>query len=264
VLVSAEMARLSSAVPLIVLLLMVVTSSQSQSPPSRAQFEVASVRLNTSGERAVSIGSPSPGRFNAQNVWLRFLIQTAWKVRDFQVSGGPAWATSDRFDISAKAATGASFEEMRPMLQALLEDRFHLTLHNESKDLPAYALVVGKSGAKLQPSKEGSCANPPSDASQPAGTRGQNLPICGSMGTSPRSLTGTGISTAQLAALSNTMQRTVIDQTGLSGYFDVHMEWTADQSTPGFWAPGLRPTPGTGAAPGTDPHPTLAVGRYLL
>jgi len=94
----------------------------------------------------VSIDSPSPGRFNAENVWLRFLIQTAWDVKDSQLSGGPGWASTDRYDISAKAATGASFEEMRPMLQTLLEERFQLTLHRESKASPVYLLVVGKGG----------------------------------------------------------------------------------------------------------------------
>ena len=67
----------------------------------QTQFEVVSVKPNTGGDRAVRIGSPSPGRFHAENVWLRFLVQTAWNVKDFQVSGGPAWAASDRFNIDA-------------------------------------------------------------------------------------------------------------------------------------------------------------------
>ena len=72
-----------------------------QSPPNRApsQFEVAAIRPNNSGDRTVSIGVPSPGTFRAQNVWLRFLhFQVAWDVKDFQVQGGPGWATSERLE----------------------------------------------------------------------------------------------------------------------------------------------------------------------
>jgi len=190
-------------------------------------FEVASVKVNLSGARAVSIGSPSPGTFRAENVWLRFLIQNAWNVKDFQVSGGPGWANSDRFDIGAKASSPVRFEQMRPMLQALLEDRFRLMVHTESKDMPVYALTVAKGGIRLKASRE-------------AGNTES-----GGLTSSPRSLKGTGVSMAQLAAaLSNIMQRPVVDQTGLPGIFDIRMEWTADQSTPGFWAPGLGPGPG--------------------
>ena len=187
-------------------------------------FEVASVKPNISGARAVSIGSPSPGTFRAENVWLRFLIQNAWNVKDFQVTGGPGWANSDRFDISAKSVGAARFEQMRPMLQALLEDRFRLVIHSESKDMQVYALTIAKGGSKLKASDES-----------------------GGLTSSPRSLKGTGVSLAQLATtLSNIMQRPVVDQTGLPGIFDMHMEWAADQSTPGFWAPGLGPAPGGG------------------
>ena len=208
------------------------------------QFEVAAIRPNNSGARAVSIGVPSPGTFRAQNVWLRFLVQVAWDVKDFQVLGGPGWATSDRYDVTAKAAENVQLPEMRPMLKALLEDRFQLTLHTETRQLPVYALVVGKGVLKLRLTSEGSCAMPNPDASSP-----NPLPVCGNISMSPDGINGVGVSMAQLAAaLSNSMQRTVVDQTALTGKFDVHMEWTADQSTPGFWAPGLAPAPSADAS----------------
>ena len=70
------------------------------------------------------------------------------------------------------------------------------------------------------------------------------LPVCGAMGMSSHSVGGVGISMAQLAStLSNVLQRAVLDETGLTGTFDVHMEWTVDQSTPGLYAPGLEPPP---------------------
>jgi uncharacterized protein (TIGR03435 family) len=216
---------------------------QTQSPPARPQFDVASIKLNAGGARAVSIGAPSPGTFRAENIWLRFLIEMAWNVKDFQVSGGQVWATSNRYDINARAPGNATFEQMRPMLQTLLEDRFQLALHRESKELPVYALVPGKGGIKPKVSGKENCIteDPNAPPSTPAPGR-QALPSCGAMMTSPRNLHGTAISMEQLiAALSNTMQRTVVDQTGFTGPFDVHLEWTEDQSTPGFWAPGLAP-----------------------
>jgi hypothetical protein len=77
--------------------------------------------------------------------------------------------------------------------------------------------------------------NPDLPASSP-----NPLPICGNISIGPDGGSGIGISMAQLASsLSSSMQRTVVDQTALTGKFDVHLEWAADQSTPGFWAPGL-------------------------
>jgi len=183
-------------------------------------------------DRPVSLGALSPGRFRAENVWLRFLIQMAWNVKDFQVSGGPAWAASDRFDINAETRGSARFEEMRPMLQALLKDRFQLVLHRESKELPVYTLVAAKGGFKLQPSAEGSCVTQDPTVPLTPSLPGRKPPnFCGSMTTSPRGITATAISMDRFTmALSNTMQRTVLDKTGFTGKFDVHLEWAEDQS----------------------------------
>jgi uncharacterized protein (TIGR03435 family) len=210
-------------------------------PVPRAEFDVASIEANNSGTREVKIGASSPGTFNAENVWLRFVIQLAWNVKDFQVLGGPGWAASERYDINAKTATGATFEQMKPMIQALLEDRFHLALHPENRELPVYELTTAKGGVKLQASQAGSCVTRDSAFGLPA--TGQKPPdFCGNMTMSPRSIAGNGISMQQIAtALSNALRRTVVDKTGLTGVFDVHVEWTADQSTPGLLAPGLAP-----------------------
>ena len=224
--------------------LLTAAIAQAQSPPD-PQFAVASIKLNTSGARAVSIGASSPRVFRAENVWLRFLIETAWNVKDYQLAGGPGWATSNRYDIDARTDTDTSFEQMRPMLQSLLADRFQLAVHHESKDLPVYALVAAKGDIRL---KAENCTT--RDPSQTP------LSSCGGLVSSPRSLSGTAISMEQLTtALSNTMQRTVIDQTGFTGSFDVHLEWTEDQSTPGFYAPGLAPPPS--ALPANASGPTV-------
>jgi len=218
-----------------------VAHSQTGVPVPRAGFDVASITPNTSGARPARLGAPSPGRFHAENVWLRFLIQLAWNVKDFQVLGGPGWAASDRYDISATTGGNATFDEMKPMIQALLNDRFHLSLHSETRELPVYELVAARDGIKLQTSKDGSCVTRSSVFGLPA--PGQTPPnFCGNMMMSPRSISGNGISMEQItAAISNALQRTVVDKTGLTGAFDVHVEWTPDQSTPGLMAPGLAP-----------------------
>jgi uncharacterized protein (TIGR03435 family) len=105
------------------------------------------------------------------------------------------------------------------------------------------SMVAAKGGIKLQPSGEGGCVTQNPGMPPLASVPGQKLPnFCGAMATSPRSMNATVISMEQFAtALSNTMQRTVIDRTGFAEKFDVHLEWTADQSTPGLFAPGLAP-----------------------
>lgn len=227
----------------IALFILITTAiGQAQSPPD-PQFKVASIKPNAGQARQVSIGASSPRAFRAENVWLRFLIETAWNIQDHQLSGGPDWATSNRYDIDARTDTNASFDQMRPMLQTLLKDRFQLALHRESKDLPVYALVAAKGGIKLKVSAKENCTTKDPNAPPSAPAPGQTfLSYCGGLATSPHSLNGTAISMEQLTtALSNTMQRTVIDRTGFTGPFDVHLEWTMDQSTPGFFAPGLAP-----------------------
>ena len=98
------------------------------------------------------IGGP-PGTLRAQNAWVRFLIQTAWNVKDFQITGGPAWAASDRYDIDAKTSDRAKFGQTRELLQALLEERFHLAVHREMKELPVLLLTIAKNGIKFEVSK---------------------------------------------------------------------------------------------------------------
>src|SRR5215472_16303958 len=154
--------------------------SQAQSPVSLPpRFDVASVKPNSGVERSVQIDFPSPGRFYAQNVWLRFLIQTAWNVKNYQVVSGPGWAASDRYDVDAKADPSTSREQIRLMIQALLQDRFQLALHHESRSLPIYHLVTAsKDGSKLQPSKSGSCIERNSEPAPAPGSRSPTY--CGS------------------------------------------------------------------------------------
>jgi len=221
--------------------MLVALAATAQTPPGSAveRFDVAAIKPNTGADRTVFIGAPSPGTLRAENVWLRFLIQVTWGVPSFEVVGGPGWTGSERYDINAKSERKLNFGQMKPMLKALLEDRFGLKLHAETREMSVYALAATRN-LKLQETKAGSCMAPHPNSPNTPGP----LPVCGAIGMSSHSVGGVGISMAQLAStLSNVLQRAVLDETGLTGTFDVHMEWTADQSTPGLYAPGLEPPP---------------------
>ena len=119
-------------------------------------FEAASVKPSApmTGNRLMvrmqgGPGTPDPGQITYTNVALKNLIMTAYNVKGYQVSG-PGWLESERFDIMAKIPKGATKEQFQLMLQDLLAERFKLKLHRDSKDLPIYALVVGKNGVKMR------------------------------------------------------------------------------------------------------------------
>ena len=142
--------------------------SQTSSPTARLGFEVASIKPNSSGSNAAYL-QPLPGsRLEMTNFSVLMLILSAYGVQSYQISGDPPWIGSDRYDIQAKSEGNASVQEMEgPMLQALLEDRFKLKLHRETRQLPVYELTVAKSGVKLERSKEGSCIPYSVDAPPP-------------------------------------------------------------------------------------------------
>lgn len=115
-------------------------------------FDAASVKPSSSAHPAV-IRQDDPVSFSAPGMTLNLLIGTAYDVLNEQISGGHAWAKSDRFDIEAKAAAPATKDEKMQMLGALLADRFQLKFHREPLTLRAYALVIAKDGLKMQPAK---------------------------------------------------------------------------------------------------------------
>jgi uncharacterized protein (TIGR03435 family) len=207
-------------------------------------FEVASIKPNTpdgSGNIMVGIAPQPGGRLTVTNANLRMLIRFAYNIDDAQISGGPPWMDSDRYDIVAKGEGNATTDQLREMTQTLLADRFGLKIHRDSKELPVYNLVVAKGGPKLKQAEVDS-----SGAANPAGVRGG--PVRGGMrmvigGTTQMSGT---MSMAQLSTgLANMVGRKVIDKTGLSGNYEVKLEWTPQ---PGELA--LRGLPAGAGAPG--------------
>jgi len=224
-----------------------VQITQTQAPPkppapaaARPQFEVASVKRNNSGGQGMRFDNRG-GRYSAANASLKFLIQQAYKVQPFQIIGAPAWIDSERYDIEAKAE-GAEWNQMAPMLQSLIEERFKGAMHGETRDLPVYFLTVAKTGSKL---KAGPCLtrepNTPAPPNQPQSA------FCGYVGIGSGSVILTGQRIENLADfLSGILNRKVLDRTGLPGAFDVDLKWTPDISTPSVKQEAAAPSASDG------------------
>lgn len=211
-------------------------------------FEVASVKPNKSQSGLVRIGTLQ-GRFTATNATLRMLVQNAYGVQDFRMSGGPGWIDTDRFNVEAKSDAGATFQQTQSMLKTLLEERFQLKVHTETRELRVYALIVargdGQLGAKLLHSGP-ECrpittppgipaAPPPPPGPAPAGGM-----MCPSM-LMQGNVSGRNLTMERLATtLSPWVNRQVVDRTKLAGSFDMDLQWAPDQ-TP------FRPSDGLGA-----------------
>jgi len=162
----------------------------------------------------------TPDGFSASSLDLKSLIAIAYGVKPDQVSGGPGWVDSDRYDIEAKvvAANGSTpqpltHEQSNLMLRSLLADRFKLVVHNETKEVPIYELVVAKNGPKLQPAKP-------------------DQPTRMTIGSSGKATMEADQISALVYQLSLQVGRPVVDKTGLTGKYDIKLEWTRD-SGPG-------------------------------
>ena len=172
------------------------------------QFEVASVKPNNSGS-GISGATSAHGRFTGSNLPLKSYTRMAYAVSEFQVTG-PAWINADRYDISAKEPDGAADDAYRPMLQALLADRFSLRLHRETKVAMVYELQVAPHGLKARE------ADPAADGGTDNG-RGR--------------LTVRKASMARFAeVLSRQTDYPVVDRTNLPGLYDFVLEWTPDEN----------------------------------
>jgi bla regulator protein blaR1 len=200
-----------------------------------AQFEVASVRVNSSGDAKELIQTQPGGRFTATNVTLRQLIRHAYQLQDARIAGGPVWLGRDRFDIVAKAEGAASRVPL--MLRALLAERFALEVHTETRELPTYALVPARSDGALASQVQRSAG----DCDAPdAGGRGADTPAPGSrpacgVRVLPGTITASGATLAELAAgLSTLVGRLVQDRSGRADRFDFTLRWTPDQISPGL------------------------------
>lgn len=189
----------------------------SQPPATQATFEVASVKPSEPDVLGLFTRFLPGGDVHFTGATMKDLVAIAYNVRQFQISGGPAWIGTERFDVDARASTSGATppgdlrkvnDEQRKIgerLRNLLADRFQLAIHRETEQQPVYELVVSKGGAKLQESMEG-----------------KNL-IRKGIGT----IKGQSVGLRMLALnLSNELDRPVIDKTGLVGNYDFELKWT--------------------------------------
>jgi uncharacterized protein (TIGR03435 family) len=203
----------------------------SAQPPSavRQSFEVATIKPNKSGSRGVMISPRPGGRFVARNSSLESLIAFAYQIGNFQFSGAPDWLDSERYDIEAKASEDLTAASMRPMLQALLEDRLRLKFHRETKEQAVYALLVGKTG-KLQDA--GECSTPPGTTPPPPKPGEPPPPGCGSLATLRGRIIAQKIPIVRLATvLASLTNRMVLDETNLTGKYDIDLRYAPDMDT---------------------------------
>jgi uncharacterized protein (TIGR03435 family) len=191
---------------------MIVTSlgAFGQPAPATPAFEAASVKPaapSTDGNVRRSFNSDA-GRIDYWNVTLKRLIMRAYGVKEYQITG-PDWLDSAGYDVVATIPHDATEAQLPQMLQALLAERFKLSLHHETKDMPVYALVLGKNGPKLKP------------AEQEEGF---------SMKMSPkgRHIEGKSRLAGLCDFLSRTMDRPVGDMTDLKGVYDITLDWAPD------------------------------------
>lgn len=210
-----------------VLLLTVACTLAAVTLPCAAQppleFEVASIKPKPTppGPGNTTMRFDPGGRFRATGAPLNALIQLAYGVKDFQVSGGPKWADSESYDVVAQPAAGVTLnrDQLKVAIQALLADRFKLKFHRETRDLAIYSLVVAKNGPKLT----------------------KNIDVPGpEAAIASGQLKGSKISMSILAdLLAQRLDRTVRDDTGISGDFDVKLDWgpgqTADRDDPSIF-----------------------------
>ncbi len=200
-------------------------------------FETVSVKPTDSGYHGSSMRDTA-GQATYTGMTAAMLIRMAYGIRDFQLIGGPAWINSTRYDVTARVPAGShpdfpadpmtatekqrdTFREQRTaMVRAMLADRFGLTIHRETRDLPVYILTVAKDGPKLKDN-----GGKVSDASlKPGMMRFNNGIFMGSQ--------------VDLGSLVQTLgmisDRSIVDKTALTGKYDMEMKWSPEQ---GFRAP---------------------------
>jgi len=222
------------------------------------QFEVASIKPAAPDARGMYFRTTPGGTLNITNMSLKEMIIFAWRIQPYQLSGGPPWLDSLRFDVTAKPENNPKQDELRAMLKALLADRFQLTTHQESKELPIYALVLARKDGKLGPSlpeaKDGGCTTPDPTQPRTPPEPGKAPPrYCGNMMMGMRTLTIiSGPVGNMVPMLARMLGRTVIDKTGLTGKYDVSLEWTPDEAQLAMLPPDV-PRP----APSEMPGPTI-------
>jgi uncharacterized protein (TIGR03435 family) len=224
----------------------VVCIGASQVKGQQARFEVVSIKPcgNSSDSDSVRV---SPDRLQLGCTSVEHLILLAYVVypggvplprgvnpadviydTGASIQNGPSWLRSKRFTVDAKTDAPSTPGQMRgPLMQRVLKQRFKLSLHEESRPMAVYELLQDKAGAKLRPGKEGSCIEMDSTKTPPQASGGKAPPpVCGGFRVSDAGgVDAFHVTTSFLCRpLSNTLDRPVVDNTGLTGTYDFHLD----------------------------------------
>jgi uncharacterized protein (TIGR03435 family) len=238
-------------VPGILLLTAIPLAIHAQSPPASPAFEVASVKPaapNSPPGGRGGPGTPDPSLITYSSFPLQIVLLRAFDIKPYQLSG-PSWISSERYDIRAKLPEGASKEQVPAMFRNLLVERFGMKFHHETRDLPAYEMVIAKGGLKMKESagvtdlpleqKSQGEGKPPmlattkdkeGETQLPEGRKGAIvMGLGGHLRISARMQSAEDI--AQM--FGNRAGRPVINKTGLIGTYDFNLNFSPDNSPGG-------------------------------
>src|SRR5688572_11865256 len=229
-----------------------VVGVSAQAPDASTAFEVASIKP-APNEPLRPVGQLSPDRFYRAPITLRHVISYAYGVQDFRIIGAPEWAASERWQVSAKAATAVAPLEMARLVQKLLADRFAMKAHMETRDLPIYSLVHARGDGRLGPqmnAAEFDCEpfltgeRRPVDAPVDQETGFSRCATRVGIGSGVRTVRYRGVSSSRLAKLLSTaVNRVIVDQTGLRGSHDVDLTFQDDTAFIGAGSRRQREAP---------------------
>ena len=209
-----------------------VQSPSAETNVKLPEFDVVSVRENKSDSGMMRWMYTADG-LNITNLSIKALIASAYDIKQFLISGGPSWVDSTAFDVQAKVAPEdvPAMKKLTPtqrglMLRKILAERFHLAVHIETKTLPVYDLVLAAGGPKFKASAPNPAPSPDADPSDKP---------------KPRSWISMGdgmlkLQDMPLSGLANqlgySLERIVIDKTGLTGKYDLSLRWTPVNEPP--------------------------------
>jgi uncharacterized protein (TIGR03435 family) len=225
--------KMESRVLWILMLAAFITVALHMGPTALAQtgdarFEVASIRLSKDPAPGGDI-SITPGRFRGKDLALQWLILSAYRINSKFLSGElPSWTIAERYDIDARTAGPASEEQVLAALRELLKERFQLQEHRITKEEPVYFLTVAKGGLKMP---AGSCVPVKKDLPNECFSQTSNGLVTTIDWRGVRMSDPDGVAYRTLAGhFSGINNRVIVDNTGLAGTYDVHLQWERDPS----------------------------------
>jgi uncharacterized protein (TIGR03435 family) len=213
-----------------------------QTPAERPKFEVISIKRSTGTDTRSSF-RPSANGITGTYVIPALLISVAYGVQGFEIADAPPWINSDRYDVVAKSAATITVAQRTAMMQALLEDRFQLKVHRETREANVAILILANSVPKLPRFHEGDCVLP-DPTRPPAPPDPGQKPTCGQFrsGMNGSNMTWDVVGMtipALVRTLSAMLGRTVVDQTGITAPVGaLHLEFVPPRLEDSVDAPG--------------------------